>query len=275
MTDTRRTILERVASGELTPEEAAVLLDEAERGAPGRATTTTPEGAEVPPFESVSDAVGSEGQETVQRVRVVRNLGTARITGDPAVLEAVAEGPHRAERRGGVLVISDSVAEGGFVFGYAQRRGRWDWDRGRQATLSVRMRPDLPLEVQAQGGSVQVADVVGPIQGDVQAGMVNLQGARGPLDLAVQAGSLSVEALLDHGISKLRCEAGSIRVVLDPASSVRILAHSTLGHLSLPGGPAGEDVIVVRGGRRETTIGAGAGRLELEATLGSIRVSVE
>ncbi|MFZ0214852.1 MAG: hypothetical protein WAM30_02815 [Candidatus Dormiibacterota bacterium] len=263
MTDTRRTILERVASGELNPEEAAALLDQLEH-APATGATAT----EAPPFEAL--ATGE-----LQQVRVVRNLGAAQIVGDRDVLEAIAEGPHRAERRGGILVIHSEVDEaGGFTFSHPQSRSWWQWDRAQRVPLSVRMRPDLPLDVQVQGGSVQVSDVVGPIKGDVQAGMLNLQGVRGPLELAVQAGNISVSGLLDHGVSKLRCEAGSIRVVLEPGSNVHIVARSTMGHLSLPGTAGGDDVVIVGGGRREATIGDGTARLELEATMGSIRVSI-
>ncbi|MGH7919815.1 MAG: hypothetical protein ACREQM_07715, partial [Candidatus Dormibacteraceae bacterium] len=121
-----------------------------------------------------------------------------------------------------------------------------------------------------------VQGVTGPISGEVQAGALNLEGTEGPLNLQVQAGSLTVSGVLREGSSKLRCEAGSIRVVLKPGSDVRIVARATMGHLSLPGqGPGQSDAVVMGGGTREVTIGAGSALLEVESTMGSVRITQE
>jgi hypothetical protein len=263
MEQERRAILSRVAAGELSPEEAARLLDEL-----GTASTTqtATEESPVPPYEPL--ATGD-----VQKIRIVRSLGSARVVGDPSVREAIADGPHRAERQGGVLVIhSDFDDDGGFVFSRDRWRNWWQWDRYRMTPLDVRMSPDLPLELQAQGGSMRITDVHGPISGEVQAGSLTIAGVRRPLDLTVQAGNLKVNGVLASGSSHIRAEAGGIQVHLERGSSVRVRAHSTMGHISLAGQKS-DDVVVVGGGRREVVVGDGEAELDLEATMGSIRVT--
>ncbi len=278
----RRTILQRVAAGELTPEEAAEQLDRLGNQAPPPAVP--PEPGETPPFEPIGESQATSpdappppastglAASPLERVRVVRNLGATRIVGDREVLEAVAEGPHRAERLPTELVIhSDFDEEGGFNFSRVQGQ----WGRYRNARLNVRMRPDLPLTVQAQASSVQVQGVTGRISGDVQAGSLSIDGSPGPFDLTVQAGSLTIVGAISKGTSRVRCEAGSVHIVLRPGSSVRVVAHSTLGYVSLPEEGGRADDFVMGGGTRETTVGAGDARLEIESTMGSVRVTRE
>jgi hypothetical protein len=288
----RRTILQRVASGELSPEEAAQQLDRlgnqppppAVPSAGGEGTPVPPAPGETPPFEPVGEGAGTRAEtppppttglaaSPLERVRVVRNLGATRIVGDREVLEAVAEGPHRAERLPTELVIhSDFDEEGGFNFNRVQGQ----WGRYRNARLNVRMRPDLPLTVQAQASSIQVQGVTGRISGDVQAGSLSVDGSQGPFDVTVQAGSLTIVGALNKGTSRVRCEAGSVHVVLRPGSSVRVVVHSTLGYVSLPGDGTGRvDDFVMGGGTREVMVGSGEARLEVESTMGSVRVTQE
>jgi hypothetical protein len=263
MEQERRTILSRVAAGELSPEEAAKLLDDLGTGA---STQTATEQPPVPPFEPL--ATGD-----VQKIRIARSLGTARVVGDSSIREAIADGPHRAERQGGVLVIhSDFDDDGGFVFSRDRWRNWWQWDRYRMTPLDVRMNPDLPLELQAQGGSMRITDVHGPISGEVQAGSLTISGVRRPLDITVQAGNLRASGVLATGSSHIRAEAGGIQLHLEQGSNVTVRAHSTMGHISLAGQKS-DDVVVVGGGRRELVVGDGEAELELEATMGSIRVT--
>jgi hypothetical protein len=263
MEQERRAILSRVAAGELNPEEAAKLLDELGSGSPTQTATEQPR---VPPYEPL--ATGE-----VQKIRIVRSLGSARVSGDTSVREAVAEGPHRAERQGDAFVIhSDFDDDGGFVFNRDRWRNWWQWDRYRMTPLDVRMNPGLPLEIQMQGGSMRVTDVHGPISGEVQAGSLTLSGTQGPLDLTVQAGNLRASGVLTTGSSRIRAEAGGIQLHLEKGSSVRVRAHSTMGHISLAGQQT-DDVVVVGGGRRELVVGDGEAELELDATMGSIRVT--
>ena len=103
MDDPRKDILNRVARGEISPEEGATLLDDL---AAGRATATAP-----PPGPAAT------------RVRVRRALGSIIIEGDNSVREAVvASGRHSAHREGDTLVIEGDDESGEFAFVWAGRK---------------------------------------------------------------------------------------------------------------------------------------------------------
>jgi hypothetical protein len=271
MEDARREILTRVARGELTPEEGASLLDELERersGPPNPTRTTTD--------ERPASAIATT---ELTKVRVERNFGSVTVIGDPSVKEAVAEGPHRAERVGDLLIIRSSLDdEGGFVFSRGDRR-RWRLD-GLQSyapgfrTLELRMNPELALEVVSQAGSVRIQGVHSAISAEVQAGSATADDFRGPLDISVQAGSFRGRGILAGGASHIRSEAGAVRLHLTGDSSVRIRARSTMGRIQL-GDERTDDVFVLGGGSRELVLGAGEGTLDLDATMGSVRVTTD
>ncbi|MEP7106111.1 MAG: hypothetical protein ABI838_09725, partial [Chloroflexota bacterium] len=193
--------------------------------------------------------------------------------------EAVAEGPHVAEREGDTLVIRSAVEDGedtGSYFHY--RRGGIRIRTGQRSRLSiggiemeplkVRINPRLALQLESQAGSIRISGMRGPIKAGVQAGSLTIDGFRGPLDLSVQAGSLRGSGILNQGASKISCEAGSLRLHLEHGSSVRVRARSTLGKLSL----GDSDTVSVGGGTEEMVIGAGQATLEVDASMGSVRI---
>ncbi len=243
MEDRRREILKRVAAGELSPDDAAGMLDETE-GAGSPAVTTTIPGVRA------------------ARLRVVRTAGWTEIVGDPGVQEAVAEGPHVARRDGDTLIIGgeeDTAELPGFRFSW--RRG-YHLHFGDVRPLRIRMNPNLPLEVEAQAGSLQIRDVTAPIRADVQAGQTRIEGFAAPLQLNARAGSVRASGRLDQGASRVSCEAGSVKLLLDPSSSVRVTARTTLGSISVMG----------RQEQGAWVIGDGQATLDVETTMGSVRV---
>jgi hypothetical protein len=243
MDDPRKEILNRVARGEVSPEEGAALLDDL---AAGRTTVTAP-----PP----GPAAG--------RVRVRRALGSIVIEGDPSVREAMATGRHSARRDGDTLVIEGDDESGEFAFLWAGRRqirfGRPD----HAHPLRVKVHPDLPLEVETQAGTLRVEGVRAPIKASVQAGSARLEGFEGSLDLELQAGSVRGRGRLTTGHSHIRCEAGTVRLELMSGSSVRISGKSALGSVQVDGGSFDNGSWV---------IGDGEATLDVEATMGSVRV---
>jgi hypothetical protein len=277
---TRHEILTDVAEGRLSPEEAAALLDEGGDEQPAgdeRPASREPSGGDAP---------------ALRRVRVVGTFRLARIVGDPTVREAVAEGPHAARRDGDTLVIESELGDDELPwFAFTHSSFRWrGWSREddvtlpfgarplnlgrRPAPLTVRLHPDLALEVELTAGSLRVERVAGPLRVDVSAGSARIEVAGGPLDVSVAAGSVKVAGVLDRGASRIRCEAGSVRVDLAPESSVRVRARAELGRILLPE-QAGAAAWVAGGGVREATVGAGAATLDVEATMGSVEVSAE
>jgi len=257
MDEKQRAILNEVAEGRLSPEEAADLLQEAEE----------------------ADLAGQQPRPPgVRRVRVVGTLQAARIVGDATVREAVAEGPHVAYRDGDVVVIEgrrEGPAGLGFMFGPEGPPAGPLGLAKRAGQLTVRMHPDLELEVLLEAGTLLVEGVAGPLRAKVEAGSARIERFRGPLDLAVEAGSVQASGVLDHGASRIRCEAGSVRVHLERGSSVRVAARAELGRIALPAGEAGGDQWVAGQATREVTVGTGNATLDVETELGNVTVSAD
>jgi hypothetical protein len=134
------------------------------------------------------------------------------------------------------------------------------------------MNPDLALLATVQAGSIRVDGIHGPITGEVQAGNCKVQDFRGPLNLVVQAGNVTANGRLDSGSSKLRCEMGAVKIALEKGSSVRVTARSSLGKVSFD---EHGDTVSIGGSKREVTIGAGAATLDIDCTMGTIKVSSE
>ncbi len=259
MSDERRRIVELVARGQLSPEEAAARLEQLE---PAALPPPSP-GATLPP-----PASSAPMEPGVKRVRIELEVGTVRVYGDASVAGAAAAGPHVAKRDGDTLVIrstGDDDAEG-FVFG---RRGFSARIGGRAIKrVDVRMNPRLALDLKVQAGEVRVEGVEGPIDGQLQAGSIRMEGFRQPITMNVQAGQVRGRGRLDSGTSRIRCEAGSVRLELERGSSVKVRARSVLGPVTVDG----DQVVMVGGGTREMQIGSGAGTLEIDSSLGEVRV---
>lgn len=249
--EAKRRILEAVAAGSLSPEEAADLLGRDEAGDP-RPPEPPPEGA-------------------VARVRVEGSMRAVTIAGDSGVHEAVAQGAHTVERRGDVIVIRGTMDEaGGWTF--LRGRGRIDLDSKRDR-LQVRMNPALPLDVELDAGGLTIEGVHGPINADVSAGGVRIQDIRSPITLHLDAGNANLQGVLAEGDSRIECEAGAVKVHLERGSSVRIRAQASVGKIVLPGGGSHEARRL--GGGGETTVGAGAGSLDINVSVGAIKVTAD
>jgi hypothetical protein len=244
MGDAKREILRQVAAGHLSPEEAEARLADLERPDTGTATL-----------------------EPAATIRVIRIAGAAEVIGDPSVKEAVADGPHAVRREGAQLVIESQPEPGeGYTFGPLY----FSTDAHRR--LRIRMNPELALDAEIQAGSLRVQGLHGTIKADVSAGSANIDGFMAPVQVSVQAGSVTASGRLTAGESRISCEAGSVRVGLAAGSSVRIRAHTTLGRISVPGQPARG---VLGGETQESVIGDGAGRLDIDSSMGSVTVWTE
>lgn len=258
MSEELRDILERVSRGELSPEEAAERLDG---------------------LEDLRPEIESKPESTVRRIRVVGDYRSASITGDPSVREAVAEGPHSARREGDTLVIdasSDAGERDDFSFSGRERRGILVslGARTRPQPISVRMNPDLPLEIRVDAGAVQIKDVRAPICGDVDAGAIRIDGFASPFDLRVDAGSVTASGVLDHGEAKVTCNAGMVKIRLRKGSNVRVRAHADVGRVTIGGKVRGEGVHI-GGEPREKIFGDGDATLTIKGGIGRISVEEE
>jgi hypothetical protein len=264
MKDLRREIVSQVASGKITAEEGAARLESLDS-----AQATTPSQPTSGPVITTAAA-----QDT-RRIKVISQVGSAEIVGDPSVAFVVADGPHTARQDGDTMVICQAPFDekDHFVFNHGERRLTINGVDFHKRKLTVRMNPKLALFASVQAGSVRIEGLQGPIAGEVQAGNCQLSGFRGPLDFVIQMGNLSASGQLDSGASKVRCEMGSVKINLEKGSSVRVMARTTLGKVSIEG--EATDNVTVGQTSKDATIGAGAGSLDIECTMGNVRVSAD
>jgi hypothetical protein len=159
--------------------------------------------------------------------------------------------------------------------GWAGRWGLLDAFRRMGEELTIRMRPDLALDAGVTAGSLKVAGVTGPLRVSLAGGSAKIDRFGGPLDLSVEAGSVRGSGLLVAGSSRIRCQAGSVRIHLERGSSVKVRARAELGNVVLPGDEDGERWLAGGGAAREVTVGGGEALLEIEAHMGSVVVSAD
>jgi hypothetical protein len=262
MKDLQREIVSQVAAGKITAEEGAARLESL-----GEVDAPSPRESAAP-----ASRAGTAAPDT-RRIKVVSQIGSAEIVGDPSVAFVVAEGPHRARQEGDTMVIDHAPFEENdhFTFSRGDRRIVVNGTELQRRKLTVRMNPKLALFASVQAGSVRIEGVQGPIDGEVQAGNCQISGFRGPLNFVIQMGNLSASGRLDSGASSVRCEMGSVKINLEKGSSVRVTAHTTLGKVSIEG----EGTHNVNLGGKDVTVGGGAGSLDCECTMGNVRVSAE
>ena len=261
MSETTRDILNRVASGDLTAEDAATLL--AALNAP-----TAPSEPEAPAPEQLPVA------RLAIRARAVRLV----LHADPSVDTAIAEGPHRISHEGDVLVVTSDLSAGEYT-AEAPRSMFTTWLQNMNRageTLTVRVNPDLPLEVLNIAGSLELTGGVhaGASIG-VEAGSAKLLGGSGPLNLNVASGSADVEWRFT-GESHVNTDLGSARVSVLPGSDVSITAEATLGQSQIRMAN-GTTIKATKGStapQAPVVVGEGTGRLKVSSRLGSSVVSV-
>lgn len=264
MKNLQREILSQVAAGKITAEEGAARLESLD-------VSETPTPAEPASAPTVTPATSSD----TRRIKVISQIGSAEIVGDPSVAYVVADGPHSARQDGDTMVICQAPFEESdhFTFGRGERRIAVNGVDFHRRKLTVRMNPKLALFASVQAGSVRIEGIQGPIEGEVQAGNCQISGFRGPLNFVIQMGNLSASGQLDRGASKVRCEMGSVKIHLEKGSNVRVTARTTLGKVSIEG--EGAEKVIAGQTSKDVTIGSGAGSLEVECTMANVRVSAD
>lgn len=270
-----RSLLEDVAAGRVDPSAAALQLDATPP--PSAPTYGTPDASPyaVPrPSPTATSQGGSE--PAVERIVISIAAGKLVLTGDSSVATIDASGPIVATREGTTLRLDNrSVVESSFRF-EPGRRDRDDrergWRRWRNAfpngeTITVRVNPELPVELSVAAGSAQVSGLRGGLTFRIDAGALRAFDGAGPLDGRVASGAGQVEWLVTDGASSLRAELGSLKVRLLPGSDVTVSARSELGAVEL-----GSESVKGEDGRRRLTVGSGRARLDIDVDLGSAKV---
>lgn len=316
MNPAQRAILEAVADGRLSPEDAAVALAEEQM-------PEEPGASHHDPGNVFSQTEGpwpdlDEGPARLLRVQAAgRHL---RVVGDETVGEVDVEGLHEARREGDALVVTAhrQGGEGSFAFvgppfgrdalrawrdelrnltrqaRRAERDARrgwpaWEtsWNQGNAGRpdwtewhrwaepLLIRANPELAVEVDVTAAACTLSGLRARTKVDISAGTATLEQIRGSLDLRAQAASVRVRARLTEGQSRVRCEAGSVVVELEPGSDVTVRTQTELGRVRLrrgeraTGGGAGVRV------NDELVVGEGHAALDIDAVMGSVEVRAE
>lgn len=306
---TTREVLEAVAAGRMSPDEAAVRLAERDPGV------------------------------ALRRVKVRAATRTVRVVGDPGVSEVAVEGLHEVRREGDTLVVAAHPAEGrgGFAFvqqdlgrlveegrararqvaqvaareaarmafsagrpswtprssrGGSGRNWKSSWQPEREGTgwrqqadwmgragwgdfqgwsepLVIRVNPRFAVDADVSAGSLELTGVSGPVGVDVAFASANLDDLPGPIEVRAQASTVRIRGALSEGASRVRADAAAVFVTLAATSDVVVHSRCDLGRLRVS---RGEEVLGIG---EALVIGAGRASLDIEASMGAVEVRVE
>lgn len=259
MDEQLRSLLQRVADGELTPEEAErALRQDPDTAKPGPATSGTDQ----------------PDQQPVQRLMIRASAVRLVVVGDPTVDTAIAEGPHRVSHDGDRLTVHSDLRVGQYEAEAPRSTfASWLGNVNRAGSpLRVRVNPDLPLEVLNVAGSLELSGVRAATSVGVEAGSAKLHDGAGQLTLSVASGSADVEWQFT-GDCSVHTDLGSARLTALPGSDVTITAEATLGLASIRM-PDGSTIKASGESHPTARAGAGTGTLAAATRLGSLVVSV-
>ena len=265
-TTTLSQILHSVAEGTLSPEDATAAISALEPSALER-SAPAPHGAPTDVAESPAEPVR----------RLIVKAGALRLVviGDPTVALAVADGQHRAERDGDALVLNSNLSEPGYST-EPPRSAFVSWlsqvmDHVR-ATLTVRVNPDLPLQILMVGGTLDLTGVKAGASIGVEAGSARISDGEGPLHLEVTSGSARVDWTFT-GASTVRADMGSAAVLVREGSDVIVTTEASLGQALVK---AHDGISKPQGDQPSppVSVGAGSGTLHAATRMGSVQVTI-
>jgi len=286
-----RDILDSVAAGRITAQEASTLL--AERSGPAAPAGDARTAVETAPTDTspivdddsvtgpvdipVADvpAASTRANEPVARpagsgpTRLrVRAVGRrVRIVGEPFLSTVAVEGPHVMRHEGDVLTVASEgefqATLDNFTLRTPNLRDLQERfvDLTRELVIKVNPRLDVEIEVTAGSVSIERAPRVSHVR--ITAGSAKLRDVTGPLDLLVQGGSATVEGGISVGDSKLRVESGSLQVNLLVGTNATVSNDVQLGRLTWDG---------ESGGPVERVVGNGGAGLRIEGMMGAVNV---
>src|SRR3954451_15274474 len=234
-------LLEEVAAGRLDPDVAVRRLhgdptplgEQAQAYQPPAPPPSQPADPD-PGFQSgvrVVPPPADQPSDEVTRVVVSVAAGKLVVVCDPTVTAAEAQGPVTATREGATLRLDNRVvAENAFRFGEREDRHwkRWRHSFPNNETVTVRVNPELPVELSVAAGSAQVTGLRGGLTFRVDAGSLRAFDGAGRLEGRVASGSAQLDWLVRDGASSLRAELGTLKVRLLPGSDVVVSARSDM-----------------------------------------------
>jgi hypothetical protein len=271
-------VLQRVAEGVLTPEEALAELD-------GRSVADPADAAGDPPAppglsELLGHAPGAEAPPPPDPSGILRSLkirlpaAAVDIYADPSVAEiAVTEGSPALRREGDALVIehrkdlSAPVPNGSFGFVASLPRILAASLPGTAQHVVLRVNPALFIDVEVSAGGVHVWGCEGGLRLRLAMSSAKLSRVQGPLTIEAMSSSVKGSVCIT-GDGRIDCESSSVKLGLLPGTDVRVEARNRLSKIALP----------ARRNRRrpddtehlQAVIGAGTGLLTIDAMMSSV-----
>lgn len=281
-----RDILDSVAAGRITPQEASALL--AARSAPADTpdsqthTTTPSDPVHSGPVTTVADSPAAQTWDSSSRSSepVVRAGGSGptrlrvravgrrvRIVGEPFLATVAVEGPHVMRHEGDVLTVASEgefqATLDNFTLRTPNLRDLQERFVDLTRELVIKVNPRLEVEIEVTAGSVSIERAPRVSHVRITAGSAKLRDVTGPLDLLVQGGSATVEGAVSTGDSKLRVESGSLQVNLLVGTNATVTNDVQLGRLTWDG---------ESGGPVERVVGSGGAGLRIEGMMGAVNV---
>ncbi|MCU0277984.1 MAG: hypothetical protein MUF33_09270 [Candidatus Nanopelagicales bacterium] len=246
-----RELLEDVAAGKITAEEASTRIHDLQKPADEPVVNDTP----------------------VARIVIKAGAVRLRVVGDPGVAQAVADGPHTVAHEGDALVITTSTTGDYTVDPPRSAFMSWVGQMVNRvgATLDVRVNPNLPIQILLVGGPLDLSGVNAGASVGVEAGSAALSGS-GPLLLDVSSGSGRVDWTFT-GQSRVRADMGSVNVTVRPDSDVVVTADTSLGQAVVKS-HTGNLKAPQDGSTPGVTVGGGNGVLTVSSRMGAAQVTV-
>ncbi len=130
------------------------------------------------------------------------------------------------------------------------------------------------LDVESKTGSIHLTECEGSVNARTHTGTVDLENVNGNMAARSTTGSIRFLGSLSTGDNSFRATTGSIDIALTGNPDLRLDASTTVGQItcSLDLGDARYEKGQYIGQHITGRIGAGAGRLTVETTVGSISI---
>jgi len=279
-------VLQRVAAGDLTPEQALALIDPesaaAARSPEGRAgddLTDSPQATTSRPTGGTATAGAEPGSGTIRQIRMLLAYRSATVVSDATVAQVHVRGRHSVRQDGDVLVVdggrnaeSQQDDDRGGWFSFAALPRSLPWAPFSDDPIVIRVNPDLPLDIDATGASLRISGPEAGVRIRLLASSLKLDRVRGPLDLDVRSSSVK-GSVGPSGTSQLHCEQSSVKVGLLPGTGVQIAAENRMSKVALPGviGRSGTAI----GETISARVGDGSGTLAIEALMSSVTIGAD
>lgn len=241
---------------------------------PPRATPTPPV-SPTPPITTTTQSSSAQIDGAVAQLSVSITAGDINIRGLPnhqGITAHSNNGQLEVIRNGDdVRIIASSQIHDPTEIGWLNTVLK-TIGRNLPVNLEITVPSDLKLlEIAALAGDVDVTGVTGRVNVNLQAGDLTLNDA-GSFTINAKAGDVKISTTLSDGDSRVTALAGSIKLKLQPGSSVALKASTVAGDVSAKGFILTQTEKRITGGSLEGRLGGGRATLECRLTAGDLEI---